>query len=70
MCGGGVSGFVGCGGLCLYSSKSVVKCGEGLLLCLQWSGLCLAPNERLCVWGWGGGSHVVLPMERLSLCSS
>ena len=31
---------------CLYSSKSMVKCGEGLLLCLQWSGLCLAPNER------------------------
>ena len=46
MCGGGVSGFVSCGGLCLYSSKSMVKCGESLLLCLQWSGLCLAPNER------------------------
>ena len=46
MCGGGVSGFVGCGRPSMYSSKSVVKCGEGLLCCLQWSGLCLAPNER------------------------
>ena len=34
MCGGVVSGFVGCGGLCLYSSKLVMKYGEGLLLCL------------------------------------
>ena len=33
MCGGGVSGFVGCGGLCLYSSKSVVKCG-GVFCCV------------------------------------
>ena len=40
--GGGVSGFVSCGGLSLYSSK----CGEGLWLCLEWSGLCLAANER------------------------
>ena len=46
MCGGLVSGCVGCGGLSLYSSKSVVKCGECLWLCLQWSGLCLAPIER------------------------
>ena len=46
MCGGGVSGFAGCVGLCLYSSKSVVKGRECLWLYLQWSGLCLAPNER------------------------
>ena len=46
MCGVGVSDFVGCGGLSLYSSKSVVKCGECLWLCLQWSGLCSTPTER------------------------